>query len=77
MFAVTGSGESVFRMLLFVLLPQMCIWFSDEMGRMTGVAMGLGRPDITERTPGTFVAIGGWILLIAGISVWIKLWVQS
>jgi CDP-diglyceride synthetase len=76
-FALTGSGESAFRALLFVLLPLMCIWFSDTMGRLTGISMGLGRPVITESTPGVFVAIGGWILLIAGLGVWFMGWVQS
>ncbi|GAA5505386.1 hypothetical protein [Novipirellula caenicola] len=76
-FTMTGSGESAFRALLVVLLPLMCIWFSDAMGRLTGLSMGLGRPVITESTPGVFVAIGGWILLVAGLGVWLMGRVQS
>ncbi|WP_372720667.1 hypothetical protein [Novipirellula sp.] len=76
-FTMTGSGESAFRALLFVLLPLLCIWFSDAMGRLTGISMGLGRPVITKGTPGVFVAIGGWILLIAGLGAWLMARVQS
>ncbi|WP_146394831.1 hypothetical protein [Planctomycetes bacterium CA13] len=75
-YAMTGSGESTFRVLLFVLLPLACIWFSDELGRLSGISMGLGRPVITENTPGVFVAIGGWILLIVGICTWVMLRIQ-
>lgn len=76
-FMMTGSGESTFRALLFVLLPLMCIWFSDAMGRLTGISIGLGRPVVTESTPGVFVAIAGWILLIAGLAAWFMVRVQS
>lgn len=72
-FVTTISGESALRALLSVMLPLTCVWYPDGVGRLTGISMGLGRPVITERTPGVFVVIGGWILLIAIISVWCML----
>jgi Zn-finger nucleic acid-binding protein len=62
-----GSVESAVRLTLFLLLPVSCIWFPDAMGNLTGVSFGLCRPTVTARTPGDFVAIGGWLLLLCPI----------
>lgn len=64
-----GSLESAVRLALFLMLPLACIWFPDGMGSLTGVAFGLGRPTITHKTPGDFVALGGWLLLLCPIAV--------
>ncbi|WP_230271933.1 hypothetical protein [Rhodopirellula halodulae] len=67
---LTGRSEAAFRAFAFALLPLACIWFSNELGRLTGVSMGIGRPTINEATPGIFVAAGGWLLLLSGIGFW-------
>ena len=61
----------VLRMPAFLIFPLACIWFSDAMGNLTGIRMGLARPAITETTPGIAVAIGGWILMFAALGVMI------
>ena len=58
-----GGLENVVTMTLFLLLPMACIWFSDSMGTLTGISLGLTRPRVSIATPGDFVAIGGWLLL--------------
>jgi hypothetical protein len=63
----TGSLESVFSLFLFLLLPMVCIWFPDAMGNLTGISLGLARPMITHTTPGDFVAIAGWLLLLSPV----------
>ena len=40
--------------------PLACIWFGDEMGEYTG---SFFHP-ITKVSPGIFVRLGGWILLL-------------
>lgn len=64
-----GSLEHVLTMLLFLLLPLACIWFSDSMGTLTGISFGLTRPKVSFTTPGDFVAIGGWLLLACPLIV--------
>ncbi|MCA9173998.1 MAG: zf-TFIIB domain-containing protein [Planctomycetales bacterium] len=60
----TGSLQSVLSLLLGLMLPMVCIWFPDAMGNLKGISLGFARPMITETTPGDFVAIGGWLLLL-------------
>ena len=50
----TGDAETVFRLVRFLLLPLACIWFCDGLGSLTGIALGLGRPVITQKTHGDF-----------------------
>jgi len=64
-----GNPEALFQTFLFVLFPLLCIWFSDEVGKLTNVSLGIGRPMITHKTPGDFVAIGGWIMLLTPIAL--------
>lgn len=56
-----GGSDWTWRLAIFLILPLACIWFSDAMGGYTG---GLGRGAITSRTPGWFVAFGGWMMLL-------------
>lgn len=65
----SGSSESVVRLAFFLVLPLGAIWFSDELGSLTGVRFGrMSGPVITTATPGSIVRIGGWILLLAPIA---------
>ena len=65
----TGSLQSVLSLIVFLLLPMVCIWFPDGMGNLKGIRLGLARPMITHTTPGDFVAIGGWLLLLCPVVV--------
>ena len=69
MYVLTNDFSNVVRMLVFTVLPMACIWFSDALGNLTGIAKGLARPRVTERTPGIAVAVGGWILLATAFFV--------
>lgn len=56
-----GGAEVAFKAALFVILPLACIWFSEAMGGYTGPSW---RAAITAPTPGVFVCIAGWLLLL-------------
>jgi hypothetical protein len=62
----TGGGEGGFKMLIFVVLPLACIWFGDAMGGYTGSS---GSIWITVSSPGFFVSVAGWLLLILPLIV--------
>ena len=67
-----GIGiPGILQLVVFLLIPIACIWFSDAMGNLTGIRMGLVRPAITSSTPGIAVALGGWILMFAEFGVMI------
>ncbi|MCA9198562.1 MAG: zf-TFIIB domain-containing protein [Planctomycetales bacterium] len=66
--------EVAFRSFAFALLPLVCIWFSDGLGNLTGVSLGLGRPTVTHATPGVLIALAGWILLLCRFIVAMLLW---
>ena len=51
---------------IYLLLPLLCIWFGDEMGNYIGSLPG---PAINKPTPGCFVRIGGWVLLLFPVIV--------
>jgi len=61
-----GGGEALFKVAIFLVFPLACIWFSEAIGDYTGPT-GLGRPAITQTTPGCIVATGGWFLLFLPI----------
>ena len=65
---VRQDGELFLRLIQFLALPLACIWFCDGIGRLTGIAIGLVRPTVTQTTPGDFLAIGGWLLLLSPIA---------
>jgi hypothetical protein len=56
-----GGSEVAFKVALFSVLPLACIWFSEAMGGYTGPSW---RGAITAPTPGLFVCIAGWLLLL-------------
>jgi hypothetical protein len=58
---ITSGGEGGFKVLGFVILPLACIWFSDDMGGFTGPS---GSIWVTAPSPGVFVCIVGWIMLL-------------
>ena len=58
---VTSDTEQAFMVSLFVLFPLACIWFGDAMGGFTGPAGTIG---ITGSSPGLFVCILGWVVLL-------------
>ena len=66
----TRDARTILNMIAYLTLTLACIWFSDAMGSYTGI-LSFPRPAITRRTPGIFIALAGWILLlmplIAGI----------
>ena len=69
---ILGVGiPGILRLIAFLLLPMACIWFSDAMGNLTGIRMGLARPTITSSTPGIAVAFGGWVLMFVAFGVMI------
>lgn len=58
-----GKEGDWLRMLLFLILPLFCIFYSEEMGGYTGMS-GPISPPITRTTPGCFIALLGWVLLL-------------
>lgn len=56
-----GGAESAFKTGMFLILPLACIWFADAMGGYTGPA---GNIAITKQSPGIFICILGWALLL-------------
>lgn len=64
----TGNMEFVVKLIFFLILPLAAIWFSDELGSLTGVTFGrFAGPVITTATPGAIVRIGGWTLLLSPV----------
>jgi hypothetical protein len=57
---LTAIG-SVLLVSAVLLVPLACIWYGDEMGGYVGMLPG---PAINRRTPGVFIKVGGWILLL-------------
>lgn len=50
-----------------LLLPLLCIWFSEAMGAYTGwISRG-----ITSSSPPTLVCVLGWIALLVPLMLWI------
>lgn len=62
----TGRAQGGFIFGAFSILPLACIWFSKEMGNYTGLS---GDIWITAPSPGIFVCIAGWILLLLPILI--------
>ncbi len=53
--------EGVYSILPFLLLPLVCIWFGDELGRWSET---LRMHQVTSESPGSIVRFMGWMLLI-------------
>jgi hypothetical protein len=64
-FAAEG-GEGAAKVVIGLLLPLACIWFSEAMGGYTGATFSAG---ITEPTPGVIVWFLGWVLLLLPVSM--------
>jgi hypothetical protein len=58
---ITVGGEGAFKVLIFLIFPLTCIWFSEAMGGYTGPS---GSSWITAPSPGIIVCILGWIVLL-------------
>lgn len=65
--SLSGGFGLAWQVVAFLILPLACIWFSEAMGDYASV--GLGRAGITRKTPGCFVAFGGWLLLLLPVIV--------
>jgi hypothetical protein len=61
-----GGGEPTFKMGLCLILPLACIWFSDAMGGFTGPTTIIA---ITRVSPGVFVLILGWLILLLPVII--------
>jgi membrane-anchored protein YejM (alkaline phosphatase superfamily) len=60
--AFVGQGaEAGCKVILLVIFPLACIWFSEAMGRFTGPTTGIA---ITAPSPGLIVRILGWVVLL-------------
>ena len=66
---IGGGLEGSFWLLSLLAFSLACIWFSNEMGRVSGIGMGIIRPRITQTTPSIAVALGGWIVMFAVLGV--------
>lgn len=58
----------VVKLAMILILPLAAIWFSDDLGSLTGVTFGrFSGPVVTTASPGVIVRIGGWILLLSPV----------
>ncbi len=60
---VFASSEVFFRMIFFLLIGIVCIWFGDPLGRITGFRW-VGNINISQETPGSVIKFLGWIVLL-------------
>ncbi len=65
--------EGFLRVLMILVLPLACIFFGEDMGKVTCARFGLwyGRPTITKPSPGFIVVIVGWLVLLLPFFVYI------
>ncbi len=64
--------ESGIQRMIGLLLPALgCIWFAETLGRYTGP---IGVQCNVRTTPAIFVALGGWILLLAIAMIALLFW---
>jgi len=61
-----SSPQTGLRVMVFLLLPMVCIWYSEEMGEYTGY---WGRSYIDEKSPGCMIALVGWSLLLLPVII--------
>jgi hypothetical protein len=55
--------------LVYLVLPCACIWFSDEIGSYKGYARGLSY--INVESPGCLVAFMGWVFLLIPLVIYV------
>jgi hypothetical protein len=63
----TADPKVFFALLAYLALPLACIWFPEEISEFS---IG-GR--MTQRTPGCGVVLGGWILLLLPVVLYLVL----
>jgi len=59
--------KGVIALMAWIALSLVCIWYSEEIGSLTGAKYGL----VSSSSPGWAVEIMGWILLILPFVVFI------
>jgi len=74
---MAGNLKPLYSMVRFLWLPIMCIWFPEFMGSIRNISLGLGRPMITHSSPGNFVVLGGWLLLLAPVLAFLATWLSQ
>lgn len=60
MYFDTSDIEASFWILFGLLLPVLCIWFSDELSNY----VGSGEVAFTEKSPSILIKIVGWFILV-------------
>jgi len=66
--AIHGGAEMAFKVVVFLILPLACIWFSDAMGAYTGF-FPLGDYPVTQQSPGILVCVVGWVVLLMPVVI--------
>jgi len=62
-----GGLEVAAKVVMFVVLPLACIWFSDALADYTGY--GFSSMPITRPSPEIFVYYLGWVVLLLPLFV--------
>ena len=65
----TWNGTIVLISYGLVLFGLACIWYGDDIGQYTD--FGGGTPAITKSTPGVFIVVFGWVVLVSPIAAFI------
>lgn len=69
-----GGGKLFLIILVCLILPLACIWFSEYLGDYTGPSLmnydGDSFPDIDKKTPGCLIALFGWMILLLLPVIW-------
>lgn len=58
--------------ILSLAFPLACIWFADDLGEY--YRDGTLAPEITTPSPGRFVRLGGWVLLLLPVLIFLLVW---
>ena len=58
---ISLGGAAMVKIGVLFLLPLICIWFPEPLGKFTGV---MGLQAITAQTPAFLVSVAGWFLLV-------------
>jgi hypothetical protein len=62
--AIHSGAGMAFKFAICLALPLGCIWFSDAIGRYTGLGLMQFSYPITKQSPGVLVCIMGWVVLL-------------
>lgn len=62
---LTFDFATVAQVSVALIFPLACIWFSEELGNVTGISI----PQINQASPGVLVAVAGWGLTVAVLTV--------